>query len=88
MNCSVKGCQRKADYKVILYDVYFDIEEVFFEQDTTCPFICTHHMVQNEKLAEGVREPRGAIDYPYTNQEYAYGFTIYQPIQHRSARSF
>lgn len=80
MNCSVEGCQREAEYKVILYDVYTDIEEVFFEQDITCPFICAHHMTENEELARGIRRPRGDIDYPYTNRDQALGFTIYQPV--------
>lgn len=80
MNCSVEGCQHEAEYKVILYDVYTDIEEVFFQQDTTCPFLCAHHMAENEKSAKGVRKPRGETEYLYTNRHLAQGFTIYQPI--------
>lgn len=82
MNCSVEGCQHRAEYNVILYDVYIfaDAQEVFFQQDTTCPFICAHHMAKNERLAEGERKPRGEMYYPYTNRHGAQGFTIYQPI--------
>ena len=80
--CSVKNCTRKADYRVILYDVYLypHQEEVFFEQDTTCPFLCTAHMAENERQAKGVRQPRGETSYLYTNQQGAQGFTIYQPL--------
>ena len=78
--CSVKGCTQKADYRVILYDVYMDEQEVFFEQDSTCPFLCASHMAENERRAKGVREPRGDVAYPYTNQHGAQGFTIYQPL--------
>jgi hypothetical protein len=78
--CSVKGCQREAEYRVILYDVYVNEEEVFFDQDNTCPFICGNHMAENERQAKGVRKPRGEMLYPYTNNGDAQGFTIYQPI--------
>ena len=78
--CSVKGCTQNADYRVILYDVYMDEQEVFFEQDSTCPFLCAAHMTENERRAKGVREPRGDVAYPYTNQQGAQGFTIYQPL--------
>jgi hypothetical protein len=80
--CSVKNCTRKADYRVILYDVYLypGQEEVFFETDSTCPFICTAHMAENERQAKGERRPRGDTLYPYTNNNGAQGFTIYQPL--------
>jgi len=78
--CSVKNCTRTADYKAILYDVYIPEEEVFFEQDYTCQFLCASHMAENERQARGVREPRGYVQYPYTNQQVAQRFTIYQPL--------
>jgi hypothetical protein len=78
--CSVKNCTRKADYRVILYDVYVNEEEVFYENDFTCPLLCASHMAENERQARGVRKPRGDISYPYTNQQGAQGFTIYQPL--------
>lgn len=79
--CSVKNCRREAEYRVILYDVYLLEEETFFEQDFTCPFICGHHMAENEQRAKGERKPRGFVSYPYTNKNKAQGFTIYQPIE-------
>jgi hypothetical protein len=78
--CSVAGCGRGADVEVILYDVYADLREVFYEQDTTCPYLCGQHMVENEEPARGVRKPRGHVIYPFTNQESAQGFTIYRPL--------
>jgi len=86
MKCSVEGCQREATVKVILYDVY-PYEDVFFEQDYTCPFLCAEHMTENEFKAEGVREPRGFVKYPYTNQESAQGFTIYFPLGQEEQKS-
>lgn len=77
--CSVKGCNQQAVAEVILYDTYGD-GTVFFEQDHTCPFICEHHLIENEEQATGERKPRGYMVYPYTNQEKALGFTIYRPF--------
>jgi hypothetical protein len=37
-------------------------------------------MVENELNAEGVREPRGFVQYPHTNRHWATGFTIYRPL--------
>lgn len=80
--CSVQNCKKKADYRVMLYDVYLPPCEtsVFIEQDHTCPFICANHMAENEKKAEGTREARGFVSYPYTNKHLALGFTIYLPL--------
>ena len=50
--CSVKDCGKKADVRVILYDVYRDVPDVFFEQDYTCQFLCFSHMAQNEAGAK------------------------------------
>lgn len=80
MNCSVSSCNKQADYEVILYDVYPDDEDVFFERDMTCPFLCAEHMAENELKATGIREPRGEVRYPYSNQHNAQGFTIYRPL--------
>ena len=77
--CKVKGCNNGAAYEVILYDFYAS-GEVFFEQDDTCLFICTEHAIQNEREADGTREPKGSMTYPYTNRNCAQGFTIYKPI--------
>jgi len=48
--CAVTGCGNEADVEVILYDVYSD-GEVLFEQDFTCPYLCTHHVESNEAQA-------------------------------------
>ena len=48
--CSVTSCETDADVEVILYDVYRD-GEVFFQQDSTCPYLCTKHLVENEEGA-------------------------------------
>jgi hypothetical protein len=82
MKCSVNGCEREATVKVILYDVYpyLDGADIFFEQDSTCPFLCTVHVTANEKSAKGVRKSRGFVEYPFSNQERAQGFTIYFPL--------
>ena len=78
-HCNVPNCNSEADYEVVLYDVYHD-GEVFFERDTTCSFICARHAAENEREAKGERRPRGIVDYPYTNQHGAQGFTIYKPL--------
>jgi len=78
--CGVRKCTRIAHFEVILYDVYTDIGDVFFKQDEICPYICRDHMTENEEKASGVREPRGHIHYPFTNEYSAQGFTIYRPL--------
>lgn len=78
--CSVPECTTEAAYEVILYDLYLEAGDVFFEQDETCPFICPQHMSENEQGMQGQREPRGGVTYPYTNQHRAQGFTIYRPL--------
>lgn len=79
--CAVDGCKRNAIAEVILYDVYPCERHVFFKRDFTCPLLCDVHMVENERKAQGVREPRGHVKYPFTNQESAQGFTIYRPLR-------
>ena len=83
--CCVEGCDRPAEFEVILYDFYpyHPGEPVFFEQDFTCPYICAQHAIANETYAKGVREPRGFVEYPYTNQHRAQGFTVYRPLRGR-----
>jgi hypothetical protein len=78
-NCSVPGCDVKADYEVILYDIYTN-GDLFFEQDETCNFICKKHATENEEEAKGERRPRGVVTYPYTNLHSAQGFTIYKQL--------
>jgi hypothetical protein len=79
--CSVQGCEKQPEYEVYLYDYYpFDHEE-FFEQDYTCPFLCEHHMEENESLADGLRTPRGRVRYPHTNRHQAQGYIKYSPIR-------
>ena len=48
--CSVNGCGEKAAVQVILYDVYSE-GLVFFEEDRTCPRLCTRHLIENEQGA-------------------------------------
>lgn len=79
--CSVPGCSSAAEYRVMLYDFYPRIADVFIQQDHTCPFICREHADKNERDAHGERRPRGSVGYPYTNQEGAQGFTIYLPLR-------
>ena len=79
--CRVPGCTNQADLEVILYDFYVDDPSVFFQQDSTCPYICLTHAAENEQGMRGVRQPRGGASYPYTNRHGALGFTIYRPLQ-------
>jgi hypothetical protein len=81
IHCSVKGCPRKAEYEVYLYDYYGPYVGEFYEQDFTCPFLCEPHLQENEKQAEGERIPRGSISYPYSNREGAQGYSKDAPIQ-------
>lgn len=79
--CSVTSCSSDAICEVILFDVYTHDGTVFFEQDSTCPYLCADHILENEKEAKGERKPRGVVHYPYTNQHRAQGFTIYKPLK-------
>lgn len=78
--CSVEKCRMPAEFEVYLYDFYPYLNFEFFEQDFTCPFLCRPHMEENEKRADGIREPRGYVRYPYTNRRGAQGYTKYAPI--------
>jgi len=79
--CAVPGCGAAAFVEVILYDVYpYPDPDVFFEQDYTCPYLCGPHLLANERGADGVREPRTCVRYPYTNRNQAQGFSIYRPL--------
>lgn len=79
--CSVPNCSHSADYEVYLYDYYEEIDDEFFEQDYTCPFLCESHMKENELRARGRRVPRGDVGYPFTNRYGAQGYTKYLPIK-------
>ena len=79
--CSVPGCDTPADYAVALYDEYPNYNEVFFEQDETCPFICQLHHDLNESQAVGERQPRSFVKYPYTNRQQAQGYSKYISVQ-------
>lgn len=83
IKCYAPNCQAPVDVEVILYDVYPDEGDVFFERDFTCPFLCNQHMVENEEQARGTREPGGDMQYPFTNKNGARGFTIYKPLKNR-----
>ncbi len=81
-SCSVKDCGSPAEFEVYLYDYYplpWDDDE-FFQQDYTCPFLCRKHMEENEERAKGVRQPRGFVTYPFTNQHGAQGYSKYAPL--------
>jgi len=79
--CSVDGCDNDATCEVILFDVYMHNGSVFFERDFTCPYLCSQHVLENEKGAQGERRPRGDVLYPFTNKNNAQGFTIYRPLK-------
>jgi hypothetical protein len=66
--CSVDGCDHDATVEVFLYDVYFENFRVFFERDTTRPFLCGQHMIDNERESQGIRKPRGMVTYPYLHK--------------------
>lgn len=80
-NCSVPNCKNLADYEVVLYDFYAYMNQTFYEQDYTCPFICQNHLDENEQLSKGERRPRGSVRYPFTNRHYAQGYSKYNPIK-------
>ena len=73
-------CDNKAFAEVLLFDVYLKYDDVFLERDYTCPFLCRKHVIENEDKAQGIREPRGSVTYPYSNQHGAQGFTVYRPL--------
>ncbi|MEQ7050725.1 restriction endonuclease [Paenibacillaceae sp. P-4] len=84
-NCSVDACSEIADYEVFLYDYYAPpINQEFMAQDFTCPYLCEHHMNENEKHSKGKKVPRGSVIYPYTNKNQAQGYSKYIPINKSS----
>ena len=80
IKCSVEGCQNKPEFEVRLYDRYSDGYE-FDERDFTCPFLCGQHKEENEAKAIGQRGPRASVQYPYSNQQCAQGFSTYRPLK-------
>jgi len=39
--------------------------------------------MENERGSRGIRQPRGYMEYPYTNLHRAQGFTIYRSLAER-----
>lgn len=79
--CSVDNCKNSAEYEVVLYDFYPHLNQTFYEQDLTCPFLCQFHLNENETRAIGERIPRGTVSYPYTNKHNAQGYSKYNPLK-------
>lgn len=79
--CCVEGCTNLADYEVVLYDYYPNLDETFCEQDFTCPFLCQKHLDENEKGAKGFKRPREVMIYPYTNKHNAQGHSRYYTLK-------
>jgi hypothetical protein len=81
-NCSVAGCGKTAAVEVRLFDIYLGYDpEVFDKRDFTCPFLCADHLAENEATAVGKREPRGFVQYRYTNRDKAQGFSTYRKLE-------
>jgi len=85
--CSVKSCSSNADYEVIFYDVYpYSEVTVSYERHESCPYLCQHHLDENERGAktgladENLRRYRGVVDYPHARSG-GQGFCIYKPIR-------
>lgn len=82
--CSIASCEFRADFDVYVYDlklqVSADVVEESYIQDTTCPFVCRSHMLQNERGALGERRSGGLVMYPHTNRHRQFGYTKYIPI--------
>lgn len=80
-NCSVAGCEKPAAVEVRLFDIYLGYDpEIFDKRDFTCPFLCADHLAENEATAAGKREPRGFVQYRYTNRDRAQGFSTYRKL--------
>lgn len=85
--CCVSGCDTKAEYEVIFYDVYFGKPvDVFYEQHNDCAYLCGEHQSENEHGAQNdlddpaLRRYRGRVDYPYT-KSWGRGFVIYRRLK-------
>ena len=70
-----------AVFEAFLYDHYAELQQEFYEQDFTCPFLCEAHKNENEARAQGARVPRGVVRYPYTNRHSAQGYTKYERLK-------
>ena len=88
--CAIRDCTAPAAVEVILYDVHMEadgqVDNVFFEQDENCRYLCAAHMIENEQEADNgdidpsLRQYRGFVSYPHSNRDGALGFTIYRPL--------
>lgn len=62
--CSVEGCERPADFDVLLVDTRLrGLDSDFCELDRACPHICLAHAEENERRATGISRGR---EYPFT----------------------
>jgi hypothetical protein len=80
--CSAPECKHDATVEVRLFDLYMlaDSVKVFDETDITCPYLCDRHLEENESKAVGERKPRGSVKYPFSNRNFAQGFTTYRSL--------
>jgi hypothetical protein len=78
--CAVEGCERPAEYIVMLYNYRDELQEEFYEQDQSCPFLCEQHMTENEQQAIGEKISGSSTTYPHTNKFNKRGFTKYIPV--------
>ena len=86
--CSVEGCERSADYAVLLCDLYpakvegtsVLLHDVLLEQDFDCPYVCEDHAFENEARARGLPMPRGYMTYPFSSN-CGQGFSLYVTVR-------
>ncbi len=76
--CSIPTCTVPAIAQAFQYDVQGG--EPIWRSDDSCPFLCRTHLAANEAETIGERKPGGKVEYIYTNQSQATGFTVYKPL--------
>lgn len=79
--CSVSGCRNVAACEVFRQNMDLPAGECRCDRDDSCPYLCRKHITENERLAKGVREQKGRVIYPYTNQRKLMGFSVYMPLK-------
>lgn len=83
MTCAVQGCGRHAEFEVFVHGFSFythDKGGILDYQDSTCPFLCREHMIENEERASGPRRWDSDTRYPHTKKDRGSGYTTYLPI--------
>lgn len=80
VRCQVDGCNNTAEYAVFVVNTN-KYGAKSYKEDNTCPYICSEHLIENEKSKAEIKNKKNYIKYLYTNKNYEYGYTQYFKLQ-------